>query len=90
MSALGAELLKQRTKAGWTLREVQKRSGVSRQTVFRAETGEFISMGVILKLVTIYNLSNTAKRSLLNQYADETIKRVTTKRRKARSARATA
>lgn len=80
MSDFGKELLKLRTAKSWTLREVEKRSEVSRQTVLRAEEGEFISLDITLKLFSIYNLSETLKRKMMNIYVDESVKRATLRR----------
>lgn len=86
MSAFGKELLRLRVKKGWTLREVEKRAEVSRQTVLRAEEGEFISLDVVIKLLHIYDVTAMAKGKMMHQYVEETVKRARAKRSKAKKA----
>jgi len=92
MSLFGKELKKYRAKHGWTLREVQGRSGVSRQTVLRAEAGELISLDVLLKLFSIYDVKGKSKDKLMAHWVNESIVRArATRRRKTQAvARATA
>jgi len=68
MSTFSKKLKAVRTGKGWSLREVEKRSEVSRQTVLRAESGKFISLDVLWKLFTTYNLTGKPKDEMLQDF----------------------
>jgi transcriptional regulator with XRE-family HTH domain len=75
MSKFGESLKALRQKKSWTLREAQRRSGVSRQTILRAEAGEFITLDTMLKLFTIYDVTGSSKDSLMSKWVDESVVR---------------
>lgn len=85
MSDFGSSLKALRQKKSWTLRVAEQRSGVSRQTILRAEAGEYITLDTLLKLFSIYDVTGSSKNSLMDKWVDESVKR-----QKARGAAAEA
>lgn len=75
MSKFGESLKALRQKKSWTLRSAEQRSGVSRQTILRAEAGEFITIDTLMKLFTIYDVTGASKDTLMSRWVDESVVR---------------
>lgn len=76
MNDFGKALKVLREKQSLTLREVQARSGVSRQSVLRAEGGEFINFSMLLKLLNGYKLVGAQRGELMKLWVREQEKKM--------------
>lgn len=91
MNKFGKALREARKKKGFTLRAVEEKTDISRQTVLRAEQGHFISLELATKLFDVLTIKGTAAKELLDLYVKELVlKTKKTKKRQRAVARPTA
>lgn len=73
MNQFGQMLREERMKKGMTLRDVERRVHVSRQTVLRAERGLFVSLDVTTKLLEAFRIRGEDRMKLLELYLKQHI-----------------
>lgn len=81
-SKFGKALHDARKKLGFTFRDVEEKTKLSRQTVLRAERGFFVSFDVAIRLFDVLNIKGKASDELLEQYLKEHVKKAKAKAKK--------
>lgn len=71
MNKFGKALREQRKKLGMTLRDVEEKSRISRQSVLRAERGLHVSLDVALRLFDALKFRGPISSTMLNLYLAE-------------------
>jgi len=81
-SKFGSALRTAREEKALTLRAVEEKTNISRQTVLRAERGLYISLDIALRLFDALGIKPSTEERLLKQYLKEHVKKAKTKKRK--------